>query len=391
MQTVEKGRLAMVPGDAEAWRRLSGLRRDDDTTGEALVAIGRAAAIDGSRPRDLREAASIYLARGDAETAFRLLDAATAIGEWPRDTGDEIVVIWRRAWLYRAIESGFMQNVLLGDLGRPVRHVCIGTDERPPLAPLTILVVLGTESADGAALAAAHAAGRGPIGVVHMGDERGDRDKSFYGHACFVLRHYASGMGEAHPMPAGTVVQWIPNGYANGIGPRPTSAIVPATSRRFLCTFMGYPSQDPSREELTGLLEADQLPCAYVPTPAFSAGYPPSEYAIRLEDSVFALAPRGHAVESIRFFDALERGCIPVVVEASFADVGGPMSGAPIVRLSRWGELKGFLDGILALKEDERRAQLLRMQRDAIAWWTAEKTRWQAKVRRVVQQGFGLG
>lgn len=386
---VERRSLAATPADGGTWRRLSAVYRAHGASDDALVAIRRVISIEGAKPRELREAGRICMECGEVDEAFRLLDAATSISEQPRDASGAITVIWRRPSLYRALESGFLQNVLLGNLGQPVRHVCIGAADAPPIVDRSILVVLGTELVDSRALAAARASGKETIGVVHMGDERGDRDKSFYADARFVLRHYESGLGRL-PMREGAREQWIPNGYANGVGPRAPAAIVPATSRRHLCTFMGFPDQDPSRRELTDLLEADAVPCAYVPTPAFSAGFAPVEYGMRLEDAVFALVPRGNAPETIRFFDALERGCVPIVVDAPFLDAGGPMADAPVVRLARWSELRGFLDGIQSLKEDDRRRQVLQMQQEVMAWWAAEKLRWQGIVTAAVRRGFGL-
>jgi Exostosin family len=85
------------------------------------------------------------------------------------------------------------------------------------------------------------------------------------------------------------------------------------------------------------------------------------EYTELLAQTRVCLVPRGHSPETFRFFEALRSGC--VVVSESLPDHWFYRR-APIVKVSRWGELPAVLAPLL---RDE--AALTRLHEATREWW----------------------
>jgi len=96
--------------------------------------------------------------------------------------------IWRRLSLDKVTEAQFIKEVLLADIGRPIRMVLVEPNGPVPILSDSLVASFGTELAD--YLKEARSRGAKNIGLLHMADEQGDHDRTFYGSADYVLRHY---------------------------------------------------------------------------------------------------------------------------------------------------------------------------------------------------------
>ena len=87
----------------------------------------------------------------------------------------------------------------------------------------------------------------------------------------------------------------------------------------------------------------------------------PKSYSQEMMDTKICLVPRGAALETFRFFEALRYGCV-VITEALpsrwFYD------GSPAVRVENWNDLAGILKKLI---EDERLMQ--REHQRSLEWW----------------------
>ena len=83
-----------------------------------------------------------------------------------------------------------------------------------------------------------------------------------------------------------------------------------------------------------------------MPSNGFAGGYNLGLYSAIMEDSIFVPCPSGNNPETIRLYDALELGCIPIplphdflVSKAALASHGS----VPFPLLESWSELPQFL------------------------------------------------
>jgi hypothetical protein len=304
-------------------------------------------------------------------------------------------LVWRRDTLNKVLEAYFIKEVLLGALGRPVRVIVFDNDEERVFADDLLIVVrhANPQANDNVAyLAEARRRGCRNLGVFHVGDEYGTVDLSFYADADYVIRNYhfphALGMlGQGRPR----AVLWAPNGYATGVGPRETERQLAMAGRSIVAFFSGYmgaPERNPERHAMVRIVQENRLPVVLVGTGAFGQGLSPNEYAGHLENTRFALVPRGNSPETIRLYDALEAGCIPIVLAAPFFAAPETLGGPPFVILRSWQELPAFLDGYLA-NARAGNPDYLEDRRYAVAlWWRDFKAAQQRKIKTVIDAAF---
>lgn len=94
-----------------------------------------------------------------------------------------------------------------------------------------------------------------------------------------------------------------------------------------------------------------------------------------MEESIFAPCPAGNSPETIRLYDALELGCIPISLHHDFlisdktlAAVGGP----PFPLLENWDELPLFLNEMSNLFKGDR-DKIEQIQIRSVNWWVNYK------------------
>lgn len=115
----------------------------------------------------------------------------------------------------------------------------------------------------------------------------------------------------------------------------------------------------------------------------FSNGYNVGLYAATMEESVFAPCPAGNSPETIRLYDALECGCIPVLLNHEFlrspnalAEFGFP----PFIFLSSWEEFPQLLEK-MKVKIAKHPEEIQKMQHACINWWLNYKINIALKIK----------
>jgi hypothetical protein len=103
-----------------------------------------------------------------------------------------------------------------------------------------------------------------------------------------------------------------------------------------------------------------------------------------MESAKFALVPRGRSVESIRLYDALELGAIPILLDSPV--IRHLMPGAPLVMLESWAALPRWLAAERAAPAFD--ARMSARQQALIAWWTDFKRHQQQAVASLIDASF---
>ena len=115
-------------------------------------------------------------------------------------------------------------------------------------------------------------------------------------------------------------------------------------------------------------------------------------YRAVLADSMFTLAPFGNNEESLRLYESLESGAVPILEvsqspDGDFINVGlgggDPHMAAPFPRVADWSELDAVLEYY-----DKRPQELDELQRRVVLWWERCKLRFRHNVRRLLDAGF---
>jgi hypothetical protein len=295
-------------------------------------------------------------------------------------------LVWRRESLDFVLEGYFIKQVLLGALKRPVRQIMFEDKLGCNVDHNTLFVVLRGDTAN--LLRAARQNGLKNLGVLHLADEGGVDDRSFYAHADYVLRHY---WFEGIVAPAASPpVLWVPNGYRTGVGPIEPSQTLPIECRHIPGFFAGsFHEHSPNheRQEMLRTVEEAKLPFLLFGTQKFGIGMSPSAYAGFLGTAKFALAPGGLSPETIRLYDALEHGAIPILVHAPFIDSKdalGALGPPPLVTIDRWNSLPTVYRDLMQLPP----TRLEDRRRDLLDWWTRFKQHCQNRVRDVIEAAF---
>jgi Exostosin family len=109
----------------------------------------------------------------------------------------------------------------------------------------------------------------------------------------------------------------------------------------------------------------------------------PVAYAARLGDARFALVPGGNSPETIRLYDALEMGAVPIMLRGPFVRAAGALNGPPFLLLDDWTQFAvayaPFADG-----SPGALAALDALQNEVIVWWEAFKRTQQRKLRGLI-------
>lgn len=225
--------------------------------------------------------------------------------------------------------------------------------------------------------------------LLQLGDEVLEKfDRSLYEKCRFVLRNYFYPVVFDDPLLYARLF-WIPNGFRSGVGPRHASHLRRASERRQFARFMGWLANANSfnnervhfREAAlrsTSLLQTSQ-------TGGFSAGASPALYAALMEDAIYAPCPGGNSIETIRLYDCLELGCIPIVTNAAYLEDPRALADAPFPKINDWCELPALLDELwqTSLKTPESTDAL---QQACIQWWSAMKANTSGLVDSLIER-----
>jgi hypothetical protein len=221
--------------------------------------------------------------------------------------------------------------------------------------------------------------------LYHMGDEHADKNIDAYLECDFIIRNYYFSHIQNDSRFAEKII-WAPNGFRTGVGPRAASQLKNVIDRGYIAAFLGWLDNSTSyQSERNYFVEAAKL-CGeklfVLASNGFAGGYNVGLYSAVMEDSIFAPCPAGNSPETIRLYDALELGCIPISLSHPFltsVDALGAIGPIPFPILESWGELPSFLDRMKSIalsNPDEIRS----LQAKTIHWWSSYKEFIQNKI-----------
>ena len=224
------------------------------------------------------------------------------------------------------------------------------------------------------------------IVLYHMGGERLDKDISAYSECDLVIRNYYFA-NIIRPNGSSPKVLWAPNGFRTGIGPRESSSLKKSFRRQSLAAFLGWIDNSGSYQDERRSFAGPAASCGenlYVlPSNGFASGYNVGLYSAVMEDSIFAPCPSGNNPETIRLYDALELGCIPISLPHEFLispDALAMFGPVPFPILESWNELPSFLANMRE-KQSSNPNEIFELQQRCIHWWSDVKRAMQNKIQ----------
>jgi hypothetical protein len=303
----------------------------------------------------------------------RILNVVFQIDARPADQGG---TIFETDWI---IQTVFGQH-----LQRPLRvHHTHVLDTKQPLMNDSIYVFLFSPKPIDL-FSRLKKGGYVNFGAMHMGDESGHDTTEYYKDAWMVFRNYWKEMSWSNH------VMFVPLGTKIGLGLGSPQVFLSASKRRYLANFVG--SVRSNRKYMLRKLSYKRDICYIKSDRGWAApdGLHTVLYRSILLDSKFTLAPFGNNEESLRFYEALESGSIPIVETSKHSHgdfiengVSGNNVSIPIPRIDNWRDLDNLLRYY-----DERPDILDKLQKDVINWWGLAKLKFQEKIKKIVDDSF---
>ena len=228
------------------------------------------------------------------------------------------------------------------------------------------------------------------IVLYHMGGEHLNKDISAYAECDLVIRNYFFS-SIINTTNLGGRVMWAPNGFRTGVGPRQSQALKKAFERQSLASFLGWINNAASFNNERASFASGAENCGnnlYVmPSNGFAGGYNVGLYSAIMEDTVLAPCPSGNNPETIRLYDALELGCIPISLSHEFlisGDALGLIGAVPFPLLATWEELPKFLEKMKGIAQSNP-GEILALQEKCIHWWAEYKQAIRQKISIRIQ------
>lgn len=300
-----------------------------------------------------------------------------------------LTLLWLRPTLEIVLESYFIKEVLLAEIGRPIRTLVIEANAPIPFLNDVLVVSFGAGLAG--YLKEARAKGFKNVGVLHMADELGDHDRSFYGDVDYVLRNYWFKHALVPPSPQSLGAYWIPNGYRTGVGPIAPQTMLSAADRKINGFFSGVLQGRANlgeRKQMVDVVTASKLPFLVAGTSGFGQGLGPVAYAAFLAMSRFALVPAGNSPETIRLYEALEAGAIPIMVRSGFVSASDALDNPPFLLLDSWAELPAAYAPYANADAPQVIEALETKRLEVLSWWQSFKAKQQQRLRDVIERSF---
>ncbi len=301
-----------------------------------------------------------------------------------------LTIVWRRQVLEAVLETAFIRHVLLAKIERPQRWMAIEEGDRLPLFDNTLIVSFGDPVAY---FDAVGERGIQNVGFFQVGDEKGDAGCRSYDGAAYVLRNYHF----AHQLARKPGrVSWVPNGWARAVGPVRAASHLSFAERTLPAFFSGFVGQDASqiddRQRMLKVVEESGIAALMATTSGFGLGLGPAAYGAHMGNARFALVPHGRSPETIRFYDALEMGAIPITIDGAWmhaVDGLGALGPPPVVMLKDWSQLPAFMApyqgqasrSVVEAAEQQRLA--------CVQWWQAIKDHYGSRVARLINGATG--
>ena len=288
-------------------------------------------------------------------------------------------IVWRRQVLETVLESSFVRSVLLSKINRPQRWIAMEEGDELPLVDDLLVVSFGDPVTYFQAL---RERGFKHIGFFQVGDEKGDATCESYDLVDYVIRNYHFPHQLAHKSEH---ISWVPNGWARGVGPVADWDHLSFQDRTVPAFFSGFIGQGDDqisdRVAMLNVVQDNAIEALMATTSGFGQGLGPAAYAAHMGNTRYALIPSGRSPETIRFYDALELGAIPVVIDGDWlhaADGLGVLGRPPLVILNSWSELPAFLKSV----SDVNTAEQQRL--DCVRWWQKIKDHYATRVAALI-------
>lgn len=281
-----------------------------------------------------------------------------------------------------ALETWFIQNQLFS--GAPY---CLGIN--PELFGDSVVVYLELHQINIDLIRHIKSFGNKVV-LYHMGGESLDKDISGYLECDLVVRnYYFTSIINSEKSDVG--VLWAPNGFRTGVGPRDRTVLKEASHRQTLASFLGWINNAASYNNERSRFSESAIACGenlyLMPSNGFAGGYNVGLYSAIMEDSIFAPCPSGNNPETIRLYDALELGCIPISLSHKFLlskDALALIGPVPFPILGSWTELPSFLDQMRA-KALTNPGEVLQLQQSCINWWADFKVAMRNKIAEKIK------
>jgi hypothetical protein len=297
-------------------------------------------------------------------------------------------LVWPRQTLEVILEGYFIKEVLLSEIGRPIRSIVV--EANAPFPFLNDALVVSFSNHLSGYLKEARSRGFINLGLLHMADEHGVHDRSFYASADYVFRHYWHEQALVPP-PNSLGVMWIPNGYRTGVGPIAPQTMPTTVDRRIMGFFSGVVrgrTLSDERQQMVGAIQAGKLPFLVNETSGFGQGLGPMAYAGYLSMTRFGLAPAGNSPETIRLYEVLEAGAIPVALKSPFLATSDALGNPPFVLLNNWSELPAFYAPYANATDPKVLDEIEGRRYDVYNWWKAFKALQQRRVKELIDRSF---
>ena len=208
------------------------------------------------------------------------------------------------------------------------------------------------------------------IYLIHLGDEGGKIDKSFYLSFKHVFRtFYLNSFSKINNVTS------IPIGYKTG----PINSDTEINNRKYNWNFLGT-IHGASRHDL--IYQSRNIEPHYVNITKKFGGQnslSATEYYKIMSDTKFALIPHGYYhPETYRLYEALESGCIPIIENPhNFFDNFLPNN--PIIKIKLWNEANKKIN---ELNNDE--TKILNMSKSIKKWWNEHKLSIRKKIKEKI-------
>jgi hypothetical protein len=199
--------------------------------------------------------------------------------------------------------------------------------------------------------------------LLHTSDEWFSGGYALYRHFDAVIRNFATGLASHEGI-------WtIPEGYTNGT--RTGGRLRPVTERRYAWSFTGEIKA--SRIEMASAFAGLEPHFLTGTTSIYKEGgqkLSKAEFDDVLENTIFSPCPMGNVIlETWRFYESLERGCIPIIETRSLLDYFTRLLGPhPIPSFRSWRAARRYAQDALLDK-----SALLDKQLEVRDWWTVKK------------------
>jgi hypothetical protein len=298
-------------------------------------------------------------------------------------------VIGRRVELDRIWETYFIKEVLLAKIGRPIRLLAF--EDTAPLPMMDDVLVLSFGATYAPYLRDARSHGCRNLGLFHLADEHGTHDRTFYADADYVLRHYWHDAAMTKPHPNSLGVNWVPNGYRFAFGPICRDTLLPMRHRNISAFFAGTIEARTLSDERRAMVEAiklAKLPFLAIETKEGRPMLGPTSYAAYLLSTRFALVPSGNSPETVRFYEALEAGAIPIMLRGTCERLQSALGRPPVMMVDSWADLAAAYQPFADAQAPAVVERLQSMQDQLLLWWTDFVAEHQRKVAEVISASF---